>query len=97
MLLAPNERALVYQVLDEVLAGTAVPVDARSVIFSVVDRLRDNSPHAHDLRRAECVSVELHKLEWALQRADQEAAMLARRKLKNIAVELLNSRICTPH
>jgi hypothetical protein len=88
-----SAQALVYQVLDEVLASTAVPANARRTMFSVVDGLRSNSAQAEEVRRAERVSVELHKLEWALRQGDSQSATTARSGLASLAVEMLNSRI----
>jgi hypothetical protein len=93
MFSASNEQALVYQVLDDVLAGGSLPPTCRGTIFAAVDALRFNADDQQLVRAAEEVSVELHKLEWALQRGDGAAAAGARKSLKKIAANLLNSRI----
>jgi hypothetical protein len=93
MFSASNEQALVYQVLDDVLAGGGVPRNCRGTIFAAVDALRFNAADQQLVRGAEEVSVELHKLEWAMQRGDGAAATGARESLKKIAANLLNSRI----
>ena len=95
MLRATKEQAMVYQVLDNVLAGGAIPTSVRGTIFAVIDGLRTNGADIEEVRRAESVSISLHKLEWALQRHSIEDAEQARVALKQIAVELLDSRIRT--
>ena len=90
-------HALVYQVLDEVLAGGSVPPGVRGAMFSVIDDLRANSGVAEDARRAEQISVEIHKLEWALRQGDAAAAATARDALKGLAADWINTRICTRH
>ena len=95
MLRATNEHAMVYQVLDDVLAGGAIPTGVRGTIFSVIDGLRTNGADMQEVRRAESIAINLHRLEWALQRRSIEDAEQARVALKGIAVELLNSRIRT--
>ncbi len=95
MLGAKIEQAMVYQVLDDVLAGGPIPTSVRRTIFSVIDGLRTNGADIEEVRRAESVSINLHKLEWALQRRSTEDGEQARVALKRIAVELLESRIRT--
>jgi hypothetical protein len=69
-----SARAVAYQVLDQVLADQAVTTGARGAMFSVIDSLRGSSAAIEDVRRAENISVEMHKLEWALQRQDDKGA-----------------------
>lgn len=88
-------RALIYQVLDDILAGTAVLPRARRTIFTVVDHLRLCHGNTGNLLRAENVSIQLHKLEWSVQRCDDKATERAREALKRIAVEMLDLRIRT--
>lgn len=92
---ATSEQAMVYQVLDSVLARGAVPASVRRKIYSVVDWLRSNGADMAEVRRAESVSINLHKLECALRRGSIEDGEQARVDLKRIAVELLDSRIRT--
>ena len=90
-------NAVVYQVLDEVLAGQSVPAGARGAIFAVVDELRSSAGECSDVRRAERVSIEIHKLEWALRQGDGSSAEAARERLKALSAEWVNTRICSRH
>jgi hypothetical protein len=92
-----NAHAVVYQVLDEVLSGECLPAGARGAIFSVVDQLRAVTGDADEVRRAERVSIEIHKLEWALRRGDVAAAGAAREELKVLSAEWINTRIQSRH
>lgn len=96
MLADVNANAIVYQVLDEVLAQGCVPAGARGAMFAVVDQLR-SAASASDTLRAERISIELHKLEWALRQGDSSAADVARGHLKALASEWIDSRICSRH
>lgn len=93
MLRETSAQALVYQVLDDVLSGASIPATARGIMFSVVDALRSSCARVEDLRRAEKISIEMHKLEWALRRSDSRGVMAAREGLKSLAAEMLNSSI----
>ena len=93
MLREASAQALVYQVLDEVLSGTAITASARGIMFSVVDGLRSSSARVEDVRRAEKISVEMHKLEWALRRSDDRELTAARDGLKSLAAEMLDCTI----
>jgi hypothetical protein len=93
MLNYDNARAVAYEVLDQVLADEAVAAGARGAMFSVVDSLRASSAPHGEVRRAERISIELHKLEWARQQQDDEAAAVALDELKTLAVSWLDARI----
>ena len=95
MVLAANDTSVVYQVLDDVLAGVTNLTKCRGAMFAVIDGLRNNRADIKELRRAESISICLHKLEWALQRRSIEDAEQAREELKRIAIKLLDSRIRT--
>ena len=97
MLAEVGAHAVVYQMLDEVLAGQTVPAGARGAIFAVVDELRAATGDAEGLRRAARVSIEIHKLEWALRQSDASAAHIAREQLKALSVEWINTRIFSRH
>jgi hypothetical protein len=88
-----DARAVAYQVLDQVMADHAVAAGARGAMFSVVDCLRENSAPIEEVRRAEQISIELHKLEWALQQEDVPRVSAALDELKMLAVNWLDSRI----
>lgn len=95
MLLAASDKSVMYQVLDDVLAGVTNLTKGRGAIFDVIDGLRNNRADIKEVRRAESISICLHKLEWALQRRSIEDVELAREELKRIAIKLLDSRIRT--
>lgn len=85
--------ALIYQVLDRVVGAEAVTTGCRGAVYSASDDLRSSAGDIHDLRRAEKISVEIHKLDWALQRRDVVVVHGARAELKALAVDWLNARI----
>jgi hypothetical protein len=87
----------VYRVLDDLLAGTGVPPGARGAMSSIIDGLRASSAPIEERRRAEQISIEMHKLEWALQRADERAASAARDELKSLAAQWIEMRIGNRH
>ena len=97
MLIGVDAHAVVYQVLDEILASSGVPAGARGAMFAVVDDLRAGIGEGEGLRRAERISIEIHKLEWALRRRDSSAAHVAREQLKAMSAEWINMRICSRH
>lgn len=90
-----NAHVAVYQVLDEVLASTAVPPGAKGAMFSIIDHLRSSSSPVEDILRAERISVEIHKLESALRGSDVAAVDGARTSLKSLAVAWLDARVST--
>jgi hypothetical protein len=92
-----STNAVVYQVLDEVLSQRCVPAGARAAIFAVVDDLRSAAAGEGELRRAELISVEMHKLEWALHRGDAQATEATHERLKSLAAEWIDSRISSRH
>ena len=96
MLADVNANAIVYQVLDEVLAQGCVPAGARGAMFALVDELRSTTT-ASEALRAERISIELHKLEWALRQRDGRAVDAVRDQLKALATEWIDSRICSRH
>ena len=57
MLADANAHAIVYQVLDEVLANGSVPAGARGAMFAAVDELRAATADADEVRRAERISI----------------------------------------
>ena len=97
MLAGIGVHEVMYQVLDDVLAGTNVPAGTRGILFSIVDELRATSGDTDETRRAERIAIELHKLEWALRQGDSSSSDAARNELKALAAEWINTRICSPH
>jgi hypothetical protein len=92
-----SAHAVVYQVLDDVLGASCVPAGARASLFEVVDELRAAAGATEEARRAEQISIEIHKLEWALRQGDADAAQASREQLKTLATEWINMRICSRH
>lgn len=88
-----NAHVGVYRVLDEVLSGTAVPPGAKGAMFSIIDHLRHSAVPLEELRRAEQISVEIHKLESALRGSDQTAVKIARTELKALAAAWVQQRV----
>jgi hypothetical protein len=86
-------RALVYEVLDQVLADRTVAAPSRGAIFSAVDQLRQTCAPEPELRRAERISIEMHKLQWARLRGDHAASEAALQELKRLAASWLDCRI----
>lgn len=97
MLADMSANAIVYQVLDEVLRQKCVPAGARAAMFSVIDELRAATAGGEDVRRAERISVEMHKLEWALRLGEAPATEAAHMQLKALAAEWISTRICSRH
>lgn len=87
-------RSVVYQVLDQVLADENVASSSRAAMFSVIDALRQSCAPVEELRRAESISIEMHKLDWALLQGDADQSEASLGQLKSLASSWLNSRIC---
>lgn len=92
-----NAHIGVYRVLDEVLNGTAVPPGAKGAMFAIIDHLRHSAVPRDDLRRAEQISVEIHRLESALWSSDDVAVQVARDELKALATEWIQKRVFESH
>lgn len=93
MLAETSPNALVYQVLDEVLLNTAVPPGVHGAMFYIIDTLRAASAPAEHVRKAERISIEMHKLEWGLRQADAAATVAARNQLKSLAAEWIDTSV----
>ena len=87
--------ATVYQVLDQVLADGTVAPRSRGMMFSVVDSLKHGPAAIEDVRRAERIAIEMHKLEWALQQGNPAHSCAALNELRSLAALWLDSRICS--
>jgi hypothetical protein len=92
-----NAHVGVYRVLDEVLSGSAVPPGAKGAMFSIIDHLRHSAVPLEELRRAEQISLEIHKLESALQGSDAAAVQVARDELKALAAACIQQRVFERH
>jgi hypothetical protein len=86
-------HSLAYQALDQVLAHGFVAPSSRRAMFSAVDELRSRAAPQALVRQAECISVELHKLECALRNGDETARGASIEQLRGHAAALLNWRI----
>lgn len=87
----------VYRVLDEVLHGTAVPPGAKGAMFAIIDQLRSTAVPLDHVRRAEQISVEIHKLESALRGSDKSAVLIARTELRTLAAAWIEQRVFERH
>ncbi|MEO6255414.1 MAG: hypothetical protein ABIO69_01250 [Sphingomicrobium sp.] len=97
MLYENDTRVGVYQVLDELIAGTSVPPGVKGTVYAIIDRLRANAAPAEDLRGAERISIEVQRLEQALRRGDDAAVGAARDALKSLAATWINRGIFAAH
>jgi len=88
-----NAHVGVYQVLDELMVSTSVPPGAKGAMFSIIDQLRTTAAPVEDLRGAERISIEMHRLEQALRRGDEPAVQVARDELKSLAAAWVQRRI----
>ena len=93
MSLRAAARVLVYQALDQVLADGNVSAASRGAMHNAVDTMRGASVPADELRCAENISIEMHRLSWALCRSDQPSIMSARDALKRLANGWMDTRI----
>lgn len=90
---AANIHVAVYQVLDNVLASSAVPPGTKSEIHSIIDVLRSVSASRDLVTMAEEISLLMHQMETALMRGDNASEMEARTGLKATAAAWLNYRL----
>ena len=89
-------HAAVYQLLDEVLLTGGTCPGTRGSLFAAIDTMRSNRDVMDEVRRAEAISVALHKLEWARQLGDARGCKDAQAELKSLAGQWLNARIAAP-
>ena len=89
-----SAHAIIYQVLDGLLAGNAVPPGTGGAMYLAIDDMRAKATPVDELRRAEQISLEIHRLEWALRHGNKLAADSARQQLRSLAADWLNARIC---
>ena len=82
----------VYQVLDGLLAGKAIPPGAKGTMFAITDSLRAEAGNSANVRRAERICLEIRKLEIALHSSDQPSELTSRQELKLLATDWLNAR-----
>lgn len=86
-------RVGVYQVLDDLIGGTSVPPGAKGALYAIIDQLRSHAAPVEDLRGAERISIEVHRLELALRNCDETETEAARSALKSLAAAWIQRRI----
>lgn len=82
---ASNMFVAVYQVLDEALTASITPPGARAIIHGIIDDLRRVAAQPQLVAQTEEISIQLHRLEWAVSRNDATSASQAREALRSIA------------
>lgn len=90
-------HALVYQALDQVLADRVVTPGTPRAIFAAVDTLRSCRAPVDQVRQAEDISVQIHKLQCALQQSNDLQGDCALGDLKSMAAQWLETRIQSRH
>lgn len=90
-------HALVYQALDQVLADKVVTPGTPRAIFAAVDTLRSCSAPADQVRQAEDISVQIHRLQCALQQSNDLQVDSALGDLKSMAAQWLETKIQSRH
>ena len=85
---------MVYSLIDEALAGGAVPPGAKGGLYRVIDELRLHRVDPHRAALAERISIQLHRLESALHVRDRAVGDRARDDLRQLAVEWIEERLC---
>jgi hypothetical protein len=93
MTYSANVHVAVYQVLDQVLTGSAPPPGAKAAIHSIIDDLKIACAPREMVGQAESISLQLHQLETALSRGEAGKVADARQMLRSIAASWLNYRI----
>ena len=86
---------MVYSLIDEALAGGAVPPGAKGALYRVIDELRLRRVDPYRPALAERISIQLHRLESALHLRDRAAGDVARDDLRRLAVEWIEGRLCS--
>jgi hypothetical protein len=87
----------VYQALDQVLADNVVTSGTPRAIFAAVDSLRSSRAPTEQVRHAEDISVQIHRLQNALQQSNGQQVKLALKDLKKMAAQWLEMRISSRH
>ena len=87
---ASNVFVAVYQVLDDVLTAPVVPPGAKATIHAIIDDFRKIPASRELVVQTEQISIQLHRLEWAVARGDSALASQARDVLRSIATSWLD-------
>lgn len=95
MLAQDSAHALVYRALDQVLADHMICTGTSRSIFAAIDHLSASAAPADQVRRAEDIAIQIHRLQWALQQRDDAASEAALCSLKELAADWINTRICS--
>lgn len=90
---ASNIHVAVYQVLDQVMTANVPPPGAKAMIHSIIDDLHAASAPLKMVAQAESISLQLHHLECAAARRDDETISTAQKNLRSIAAAWLDERI----
>jgi hypothetical protein len=84
----------VYQVVEELCSGTCLPAGLAGTMFLAIDGLRQLQAPREDVRLAECISVAMHKLEWAIRAGDAAGQQALRCELQGLGSAWLDTPIC---
>ena len=93
MTICCDANALIYHALDQVLADGFIAPGTTRAMFAAVDTLRESDVPHDQLRRAESIAVEIHKLQLGLQQSDVLACGATMGELKKLAAEWIDMRI----
>ena len=94
MLAQNSAQVLVYRALDQVLADHMISAGTSRSIFAAIDNLKASAAPPDQVRRAEDIAIQIHRLQWALQQRDDAASEAALSSLKDLAADWINTRIC---
>jgi hypothetical protein len=86
-------HALVYQALDQVLADGVICAGTPRAMYVAVDTLRASAAPEEHVRSAENIAIEIHRLQWALQRSNRLESQSALSELKRLAVHWVDMSI----
>ena len=74
----------ICSVLDAVTSSSDRPASWRSAIYAAIDHLHASSAPDEEIETAERISVNLLKLEWAIQKGDTQKQETARQQLTKL-------------
>jgi len=83
----------IYRVLDVALTRQAVPPGTKGAMYCIIEYLRSSKACGGELRRAENIAIDLHRLEAALQQRNCTEIDVARHSLRAHAAALIQTRI----
>lgn len=93
--MSPNSHAhvLVYRALDQVLGDRTISRGTSRAMHAAIDSMRTSSAPAEHIRAAENIAVEIHLLQWALQKSDVQGSRSALERLKMLSAKWIDMRI----